>query len=348
MNEPEVQSHSTSRAYTLESSSRSPSHERARPTRSEPIASPNARSAFGKTADRRLQACRHLRLARRRQVPLWAEHPSSRSSSEKLPSNDFGIGIEKEDVARAARAQTSVVRVAEALVLDSKSSCLREFLLDPGGGRIAAVVYHDDVQLDSLGPVVDTRQACLEPSGVVVGDDDDREIVHRLNLARRHGPGSSVARLGTICLADRRVARSRFRRYRQSVRKKSGVSVRDRAALVGAILGAVLMLGVPVAGAAGDTTWTLAGTGAAADSGDGGQAREAAINQPQKRLRHLERRLRLGRAVVEPGPDRRRERRDHDARGHREPQAPAATGARRPRLSSTSSTAPPRRATVDF
>ena len=30
-----------------------------------------------------------------------------------------------------------------------------------------------------------------------------------------------------------------------------------------------------------DTTWTLAGTGVAADTGDGGQAREAAINQPR-------------------------------------------------------------------
>lgn len=35
------------------------------------------------------------------------------------------------------------------------------------------------------------------------------------------------------------------------------------------------------AAAPGDTTWTLVGTGVAADSGDGDQAREAAINQPR-------------------------------------------------------------------
>ena len=35
------------------------------------------------------------------------------------------------------------------------------------------------------------------------------------------------------------------------------------------------------AGYADPTTWTVVGTGALADSGDGGHAREAAINQPR-------------------------------------------------------------------
>lgn len=44
---------------------------------------------------------------------------------------------------------------------------------------------------------------------------------------------------------------------------------------------AVLVLAAPAGAASDDTVWTLAGTGAEADSGDGGQAREAAINQPR-------------------------------------------------------------------
>jgi concanavalin A-like lectin/glucanase superfamily protein len=48
-----------------------------------------------------------------------------------------------------------------------------------------------------------------------------------------------------------------------------------------AIVAAALLVVGSAPAAAGDTTWTLAGTGAAADSGDGGQAREAAINQPR-------------------------------------------------------------------
>ena len=47
------------------------------------------------------------------------------------------------------------------------------------------------------------------------------------------------------------------------------------------VLAAALLCVGSSTAANGDTTWTLAGTGAAADTGDGGQAREAAINQPR-------------------------------------------------------------------
>ena len=44
---------------------------------------------------------------------------------------------------------------------------------------------------------------------------------------------------------------------------------------------ACALIGDTALAAGSDTTWTLAGTGEAVDSGDGGQAREAAINQPR-------------------------------------------------------------------
>ncbi|HEX6657591.1 MAG TPA: hypothetical protein VF065_05890, partial [Ilumatobacter sp.] len=46
-------------------------------------------------------------------------------------------------------------------------------------------------------------------------------------------------------------------------------------------LAACLLTAAPATGESGDTTWTLAGTGIVGDSGDGGQAREAEINQPR-------------------------------------------------------------------
>ena len=52
-----------------------------------------------------------------------------------------------------------------------------------------------------------------------------------------------------------------------------------------AVLVALVVLSTGAAASSTDTTWTLAGTGVAADSGDGGQAREAAINQPRSDLR---------------------------------------------------------------
>ena len=79
--------------------------------------------------------------------------------------------------------------------------------------------------------------------------------------------------------------------------------------------------------ASGDTTWTLAGTGVATDSGDGGQAREAAINQPRSVFPTAIGRLCLGRAVVEQGPHRRRRRHHRHTRGHRHWRASAATAA---------------------
>ena len=48
-----------------------------------------------------------------------------------------------------------------------------------------------------------------------------------------------------------------------------------------AALVAALLLASPARSSSEPVVWTLAGTGAAADSGDGGQAREAAINQPR-------------------------------------------------------------------
>src|SRR4051794_8178485 len=47
------------------------------------------------------------------------------------------------------------------------------------------------------------------------------------------------------------------------------------------VLAAALLCVGSSTAANGDTTWTLTGTGAAVDTGDGGQAREASINQPR-------------------------------------------------------------------
>ncbi|MCP9485244.1 MAG: hypothetical protein MSC30_05260 [Gaiellaceae bacterium MAG52_C11] len=58
-------------------------------------------------------------------------------------------------------------------------------------------------------------------------------------------------------------------------------TTRARMFAAGAALAVFLLGAFPALGAAGDTTWTLAGTGVAADSGDGGQAREADINRPR-------------------------------------------------------------------
>jgi hypothetical protein len=49
----------------------------------------------------------------------------------------------------------------------------------------------------------------------------------------------------------------------------------------GLALAVCLLTAAPAPGSGGDTTWTLTGTGAATDVGDGGQAREAGINQPR-------------------------------------------------------------------
>ena len=56
---------------------------------------------------------------------------------------------------------------------------------------------------------------------------------------------------------------------------------RVRRSLAFASLAALVVLATGAAASSPDTTWTLAGTGVAADSGDGGHAREAAINQPR-------------------------------------------------------------------
>ena len=48
-----------------------------------------------------------------------------------------------------------------------------------------------------------------------------------------------------------------------------------------AVSGGVLAMATAAAASADPTVWTVVGTGALADSGDGGHAREAAINQPR-------------------------------------------------------------------
>jgi hypothetical protein len=64
-------------------------------------------------------------------------------------------------------------------------------------------------------------------------------------------------------------------------RRRSGTSQRGRWALACASVVALLATAAATATDPDTTTWTLVGTGALADSGDGGHAREAAINQPR-------------------------------------------------------------------
>ena len=79
---------------------------------------------------------------------------------------------------------------------------------------------------------------------------------------------------------------------------------------------ACALIGDTALAAGGDTTWTLAGTGEAADSGDGGQAREAAINQPRSIFPTAS----GGYVWAEPWSnkvrDRRERRRHRHTRGH--------------------------------
>ena len=99
---------------------------------------------------------------------------------------EFGVGIEEEDVASVGRFQSDVVGGAEAVVGAADRAGSGKALFHIGGRAIAAVVDDDHVEVQIARAREERAQRGVEPALAVVGDDDRADVVHtRINAPPR-------------------------------------------------------------------------------------------------------------------------------------------------------------------